>query len=1286
MSDANETSTQDAGNEPYEEIPGARRCEADSRMTETDMSMLEDEEMPTYISVSSPSRMEDTIGERRQHLSEVGKEDPSPSPCRSDEQGGDDSVYVVSSGEETDRPPYPEDEDYDTEEMEELEQEDELDDEEEDEDVEDEQPLTSASEEESDGDIEPEPFDRASDDLNLRHSNGLTKIHKKKYRSLQDLSHSKETSQARYVDKRHSVDALEYNDFGFPRKPFAKFQPARVKSVDRRSVGSKYGHVQSKVKLYIQEIKEQNRRSMEKRMKGRECTINSNYSDTKKKDFPNSEETTKTFATLKNLKPYAEITLKDLANETVTIRNDLVSNSIHVMENGEEMITVKRLTVENDYTDEERDMEVDIEPLQPAKIMKSTEESLGKPNGAVGVDSGNHFSESHPEKPEDFPTLVGPCLFNGQEQSSTLINLQTLSYEEYMKGASVPDDKVDAPENLCLEEQIEPLVHENNINMPELEETSDMCQLKIESVTSICVPDEEPGELPESRNSKQQLRSISEKLEERRNQENREISVLRSQLDQKTAQCNGIREVYQKTLSENLELKKELEEMKRAFAKYQSDHRRPETKVVAIQTDPSDPPPEVELKSSETNGLTEPKMSTSSTASTGRSHLWSESSYSPSISTQPPSLTRILNNDDTMSIVEDTPNKFAKPLSSAFVTSSRILQTLSDITQGKAKEGVTSISDKVQELASPVGSVNSKKRKATDMLGVPGLLQPSKIPHTAGDSKRRTNSSFDSDGEFKHPGEYLMKGLLNPRATSSVAETTSQLDLSQQDREDSMDDGQEEEVKCFVYQEDEHSKDRSFLIQAHEPKKVEKGTIRECGPYLLGNVEVRMSEVNGTINIWGKEIPSDSVFEEEGESDASKKFLDTSTTSPWQKSPRSRFFNGNHLACSTSKKLRTLPRLNDSTSSRGSRSTDFGADKRMQEDDTQEYQPSCSFKTPTNRCRHCDGHNRLSWPSCQNSNIGNRHACSPNYSEQRSEAQCCHQEKHDESHPHCQVPRNAHQTCSTCLEKFQAVGKHPAVCCGNHSPGCAEGDPRRRGLGWQRRCEDEACQQGARNASHPRLGEDKGCQRDERTPQGRTCEEENCQHCGRRSRYNATYTPSAANLNQGGHSLSGNRSPSTQSENDLLIPNRATLEAPEVRRRRLSGKRVRGILLDFLKGCGDCRPPASSSSIYKSNVNQEKEQSPANRIPQIRVTPCSSGNSSMAELSREKTPSTESTGRCCQCSRRKEVATEMEAQMESMRLEMEAQMEFMRVKMEKLRSRSEAVVDMIHMLYSSDLN
>jgi len=71
-------------------------------------------------------------------------------------------------------------------------------------------------------------------------------------------------------------------------------------------------------------------------------------------------------------------------------------------------------------------------------------------------------------------------------------------------------------------------------------------------------------------------------------------------------------------------------------------------------------------------------------------------------------------------------------------------------------------------------------------------------------------------------------------------------------------DDPEDNVKCFVYREDENSKDRSFLILAEEPEKDkainEKGRIRECGPYLLGNVEVRMSEINGTINIWGKEV------------------------------------------------------------------------------------------------------------------------------------------------------------------------------------------------------------------------------------------------------------------------------------------------------------------------------------------------------------------------------------------------------------------------------------------------
>ena len=83
-----------------------------------EMPMLEDEEMPTYVSVSSPSRPEDAEI-RNEQQEEVAPlvDNRNSSPYPNDDEGGG-SIYVVSSGEESNRSHFDEDDDtneeYDT--------------------------------------------------------------------------------------------------------------------------------------------------------------------------------------------------------------------------------------------------------------------------------------------------------------------------------------------------------------------------------------------------------------------------------------------------------------------------------------------------------------------------------------------------------------------------------------------------------------------------------------------------------------------------------------------------------------------------------------------------------------------------------------------------------------------------------------------------------------------------------------------------------------------------------------------------------------------------------------------------------------------------------------------------------------------------------------------------------------------------------------------------------------------------------------------------------------------
>lgn len=59
----------------------------------------------------------------------------------------------------------------------------------------------------------------------------------------------------------------------------------------------------------------------------------------------------------------------------------------------------------------------------------------------------------------------------------------------------------------------------------------------------------------------------------------------------------------------------------------------------------------------------------------------------------------------------------------------------------------------------------------------------------------------------------------------------------------------------------------------------------------------------------------------------------------------------------------------------------------------------------------------------------------------------------------------------------------------------------------------------------------------------------------------------------------------------------------QARQRRLSGgKRVRGILMDFLKGCGDCR---NNSSLSKNNCQRKETPYMVNDPSQIKISPSS---------------------------------------------------------------------------------
>lgn len=115
-----------SGEPPAEEDPGAPDPDnndddddvPNNSDADTEPAMLEEEEMPTYMSITSSSRLDESRAEIEvaQHPEVPAAQADRPiTPYANNDQAGD-CVYVVSSGDESDRRPLNDDdmEDYDS--------------------------------------------------------------------------------------------------------------------------------------------------------------------------------------------------------------------------------------------------------------------------------------------------------------------------------------------------------------------------------------------------------------------------------------------------------------------------------------------------------------------------------------------------------------------------------------------------------------------------------------------------------------------------------------------------------------------------------------------------------------------------------------------------------------------------------------------------------------------------------------------------------------------------------------------------------------------------------------------------------------------------------------------------------------------------------------------------------------------------------------------------------------------------------------------------------------------
>lgn len=732
-----------------------------------------------------------------------------------------------------------------------------MDDEDDDEDDEDEEDDEDNPRQMHDDDnYETDYYDGRSDDFIFNRR--LKNRHKEKSLSLQDLKIYKNNVNDGYFKRRHPQGLR-------PNYPNISEQAVMYSMIQRKQpMPEKYHYVQSKVKRYIKDIKEQNRRSMEKHVKQHQEDTTHYKSNSDHKN--NDTEKTTPIVIHKTIKDYAQRMIKELQIAEKNMMDKEAYDAIitPIILNGQENKNCLE-SIHEESIQTEVQIDIPFESTQNERDLANIDSKMQKQNGTI-ENKSLKFNYTDKETP-NFPSLTQ----NGHQEVPTVFyDLRTLSYDEYMHGTSNSSQKTDLNKNAHVIEQehIQPEAF-NNSDLMEVstDGEEDTCSLRIENIKSIKTMSDE------AKHNNEQIPLEKTNEEFKTTLDTSEVTTLKKKLTQKTVKYNSLLDTYQKQLMENLKMKQELDELRKTLAKYEKENKPPEQKVASVQTDIF-----IDSVSNQPQDQTEPthvkqsnnKISGSSVASTLSSiDQWSSSACNLSVSIKPPEIAKTLQSDDSIILTDGTPRK-TRSLSRAFITSSRILQTLSSITQGKTKpenplvqnskkRSNENVSMDLQNDDSSYQCLpsSSKKRKITDILEPSNFLQSFKVSQASVELHPKLNET-PSESQFKNSCDSVNKNVdlqssLPNANTSQLGTATSIVESKTETADDP-----EDNVKCFVYREDENSKDRSFLILAEEAENDkainEKGRRRECGPYLLGNVEVRMSEMNGTINIWGKEV------------------------------------------------------------------------------------------------------------------------------------------------------------------------------------------------------------------------------------------------------------------------------------------------------------------------------------------------------------------------------------------------------------------------------------------------
>ncbi|XP_034938720.1 AT-rich interactive domain-containing protein 4B-like [Chelonus insularis] len=1161
------------------------------KIQNAESSMLEDETMPTYLSITS------ITASPKPNDSKALPENSSPRSVTQDEK----SVYDVSSEDESDRPAYDgEHDDGGYGDSDDFEQEEESDDEEND----DEDEETEIDEENDDDDIEPEQFERSSDDYVLKSSAaGLNKHCKERSRSLQDLSSTGKRSGKMNCKKQMILVGSEYETGVMKENPL--YKPVFYsKQILLPSI--KYNNIPMKVKRYIEDLKDFTHNSDEQKSHEKPTTVHEismgNYNMKEMNQDDNNLIMNLQTRCLQDRNDRRTPTIKSRESPSLTEVN--INN--HVIENGVEMHV---FDVKDSYNrSNELQMEVDLEEDHVKDV--NYNEQIEKLNGKVKHDKENirkmtmNYKETEKKEPED--------LIKSEKQGTKMPNLQTISNRNFTNKNTRENHRMEEPK--VNKDQIEYIVDNETM-------------IKPMNITSII----------EAHNAKKimidetmmaELRKKEIECEEKSS----EIMILQSQLNNKEQEFEKIGKEYRKVVDMISELKKERENLKQMLEKLENEKKSRTVQEVAVQTEDQ---PKTMIHTSTKTQLqpSSAKISMSSIGSTLSSiEQWTASDYSPVVSMNPPTIGNIINSD-TSTAVNTPKNKTTANSPRTVLTTTRIIQALASLTPGKTDENVggqlPNVQGQSEETNTPLmqKESNSRKRKASETFESSACgSKPFKIPFISINNRRKFNSNSDTDAAGEPSGSSRC-GLTENDGVNRI-----------QKKKQENDNNEDDDVKCIVWHENGQSKQRSCLIQASiaEDSPKTKGQVRHCGPYLLGNVEVRISEANGTLNIWGKEINS-----VEDQSDNSDECLSDKINieSLWSKASSEKM---DYIPCSKNKKAKTASSVKASIC---------------------RHLRSIINRTPS-PVNHCSEEEISGTPNhhhCGNSTCGFKEinksknlqksfasSCESHFNNLNSpDKQFCCLHKGEESVGECGFKKDEGMTDNIhylydmtrtiigqdSKSTINPINNKTYNCYKSHMP-CEENSEnycRRSSLIHQCNLNSET------EDSYPRNYK------------------RSCYHSPEIINRNPQVRNDDSDLHMCGASCP---------DEEVFLPPRFP-EVLEEKKNRYRSKRVR-TLMEFFKGCSDCKNPHTTS--FDSSHIPETISTNTRSIPTIRI------DSAPSNLSCPKQSSNNSSDKkCCSCKKHVGVPTDIEAELAEFR-----------VAITNLNSKSDALREMLSRVLNTD--